>query len=111
MYLTPSIVLSQLHIAAPDYFNIVEAIQNVVGYINTNRGFRAIGWYKHGTINDRTPVENNNNNADNEVNGSEINYRIVQLIPTNQKILDPSYLLGMGLEQLKYYISLLHNAN
>ena len=82
--------MSQLDIIAPEYFNIVEAIQNVVSYINRNRGFSAIGWYKHGTINDQVLLENNNNtnfnknsNADNEVNASEINYHIVQLIPTN----------------------------
>ena len=110
-YLSPSIVLSQVDIAAPEYFNIVEAIQKVVGCINRNRGFTATGWYKHGTINDRTMVENTNNNTDNQVNASEINYCIVQLIPTNTKILDPSHLLGIGLEQLKYDVSLLHNAN
>ena len=36
LYLSPNIVLSQLDIAAPGYFNIVEAIQHVVGYINRN---------------------------------------------------------------------------
>ena len=111
LYLSPSIILSQLDIVPPEYFNIVEAIQNVIGYINRNRGFTATGWYKHGTINDRTMVENTNNNTDNQVNASEINYCIVQLIPTNTKILDPSHLLGIGLEQLKYDVSLLHNAN
>ena len=116
-YLSPSIVLSQLDIAAPEYFNIVEAIQNVIVYINRNGGFTAIGWYKHGTINDRTLVEknnntifNNNNNADNQANASEINYCIIQLIPTNQKIQE-SHQLEMGLEQLKYDVSLLLNAN
>ena len=91
-YLSSSIFLSQLDIADPEYFNIVEAIQNVIGYINRNGGFIAIRWYKHGTINDRALVENNNNtnsnnnnNTDDQVNASEINYYIVQLIPTNQK--------------------------
>ena len=119
LYLSPSIVLSQLDIAAPEYFNITEAIQNVVGYINSNGDVTAIGQYKCGTINDRTLVENknngnsnnNNNNADNQLNASETKYCNVQLIPTNQEILDPSHLLGMGLEQLKYDMSLLHNAN
>ena len=84
--------MSQLDIAAPEYFNVMEAIQNIIGYINRNRGFAGIGWRKHGTINNRTLVENNsnvksnnNNNAYNQVNASEINYGIVQLIPTNQK--------------------------
>ena len=89
-----------------------------MGYINRNGGFTATRWYKHGTINDRILVENknntssnNNNNEDNQVNASEINYRIVQLIPTNKKILYPSHPIGMGLEQLKYDVSLLHNVN
>ena len=104
--------MSQLDIVAPEYFNIVEAIQNVIGYINRNGGFTAIGCYKHGTINDRTLIENNNNNnAGNEIYASEINYHIVQLILTNKKNLDASYLLGMGLEQLKYDVSLQHNTN
>ena len=51
-----------------------------------------LGWYKHGTINDRTLVENNNNtnsnnnnHIDNQVNASENNYCIVQLISTINK--------------------------
>ena len=79
LYLFPNIVLSQLDIAAPEYFNIVKAIQTVINYINRNGGFTAIGWYKHGTINDMTLVENNNN-TDNQVNTSEINYRTEKLI-------------------------------
>ena len=110
-YLSPSIVLSQMDFVAPECFNNVEAIQNMISYINRNGGFTATGWYNHGTINDGTLVENNNNNTDNQVNASEINYGIVKLIPTNQKILDPSHLLGIGSEQLKYDRSLLHNAN
>ena len=84
LYLSPSINLSQLDITAPEYFNIMEPMQNMVGYINRNRGLTATQWYKHGTINDRTLEEKNNSatsynnsNADNQANASEINHRVV----------------------------------
>ena len=118
LYLSLSIILSQLDIAAPECFDNVEAIQNMVSHINRNKCFTAMVWYKHGTINNRILVENNNDtntnnhkNADNQVNTCQINYHIVQLILTNKKNLDASYLLGMGLEQLKYDVSLQHNTN
>ena len=110
-YLSPNIILSQVDIAAPEYFSIVDAIQNVIGYIYWNGDSRAMGWCKHGNINDRISVEHNNNNTDNHVNASEINYCIVQLIPINQKNLDSNHLLWIGLNQLKYDASLPHNAN
>ena len=104
LYLSPSTIPSQFRYCRPEYFHI-ETNQNMVGCINRNGGFTAIRWYKYETINDRTLVKNsnninsrNNNNADNQVNVSEINYCIVQLIPIYQKILDPSHLIGMGLE-------------
>ena len=90
LYLSSSIVLSQLDIVALEHFIIVEATQNMVSYIN--RRLSALGWYKYGTINDGTLVKNsndtssnNNSNAGNQVNACEINYRVVQLLPTKQK--------------------------
>ena len=50
-YMSPSMILSQLDIAVPKYFNIVQAIQNMVSNISMNRGSEARGWFIHSNKN------------------------------------------------------------
>jgi hypothetical protein len=123
LYLTepfsPNVTLSQLDMASEEYFNVIKCIENVVDFINKNEGFTAIGWYKNGTINDRTLVSNhpttgasngNQNGVDqqNQVNSSEVNYRIIELMPTNRDFLDRDTIAGRALHRLKYNVSFLH---
>ena len=124
LYLTepfsPNVTLSQLDMASEEYFSVMECMENVVNFINNNEGFTAIGWYKNGTINDRTLVSNHpttggsngiqnaGGDQQNQVNSSEVNYRIIELMPTNRDFLDKDTVAGRALNRLKYNVSFLH---
>ena len=117
---SPNVTLSQLDMASEEYFNVMECMENAVNFINNNEGFTAIGWYKNGTINDRTLVSNHATNGtsngvqnggvdqQNQVNSSEVNYRIIELMPTNRDFLDKDTVAGRALNRLKYNVSFLH---
>ena len=45
------------------FFNFLDCISNVIDLINGNFRFVAVGWYKHGVINDKAIVEGKNKNS------------------------------------------------
>ena len=94
----------------------MESIDIVVDFIHGNGGFKIIGWYKFGLINDRSFVSNNGNISSRnrnyskniQVNNGEINFHVIEILPTDSTVLDPTSDLGMQLNAIKFYINILH---
>ena len=95
-------------------WDIEDAVVRVKDYVNNNGGWTIIGWYKRGAIKDKSLVgesasEGNRNlgsNGNDEVVGSgQLNFHIVELLPTNRRFLDPNTCEGMHLHRLKYDVS------
>ena len=69
------------------YFELLKSVDEVVSLINTDGGFSVIGWYKRGSINDVSHEE-----AQNQVESSDVNYHIVKIYPTSDAVLKkPEY--------------------
>ena len=67
-----------------EYFDVKDAIGNVVELVNNNGGWTFVGWYKFGIITDKSLLDLPPSNAvSTEVTSGQINYHIVQLLPTN----------------------------
>ena len=47
-----------------EYFDIEDAIRNVVELVNNNGGWTVVGWYKRGKINDQS-MDNDSNQSNN----------------------------------------------
>ena len=62
---------------------VEDSIDNVVNYINEHDGFKIVGWYKRGEINDQ-----GGNQGDNEekVEAGEIGFHVVLLKPIDSNI-------------------------
>ena len=113
--LSPSIKISALNMT-DEYFDLLDSIDEVVSYINSNGGFTVVGWYRRGIINDRTLVDRNananngrNNNAntndDLQVGAGEVNYHVVDLYPTDRALLDKTTELGGQLHEKKFDVA------
>ena len=93
---------------APDLFwNLEFAIEEVVDFINENGGWTVVGWYKRGSIKDRSLIEStgssnsaSNANEDTTVGSGNLNFHVVELLPTNQALLDKNTYLGAALLSL-----------
>ena len=117
--LSANVPQTQHDMASEEYFNVMECMENAVNFINNNEGFTTLGWYKNGTINDKTLISNHATNGtsngvqnaginqQNQVNPSEVNYRIIEPMPTN-RVFNKNTIAGRALNRLKYNISLLH---
>ena len=102
-----------------EFFDLLDAIENVISHINDNGGFTVVGWYRRGTINDRTLVESrssnnttngrsNNNTSTNEdiqVVAGEMTYHVVELYPTNRSLMDKTSILGEELHEKKFDVA------
>jgi len=114
-HISPSVTLHQLDLATEEFHKLMICIQDVVKFVNENGGFTVIGWYKRGTINDRTLVNstagpsNFSANEQEQVDAGDVNYRIIELLPTNKKLFDASCLPGSALALLKYDVTRLHS--
>ena len=99
---------------------LLDAIDECIQFINMNGGLTIVGWYKRGVINDRSMIiQASNNNTfngqakqddDAQVNAGDVNYHIVQIIPTNHDFLDNSTNLGTQLFQKKLNFSTLNDS-
>ena len=70
-----------------EYFKLQKCVKEVVTFINNNGGFSVVGWYKRGSINDVSHEE-----AQNQVESSDVNYHIVKMYPTSEAVLKlPKY--------------------
>ena len=108
--------LFQLHTDAFD--QMILQTEECVDKINLNDGFTVIGWYKRGSINDRGQQANRDNGGNNgfnnnveaaQIEGGEISYHIVEILPTNQDFLDENSTLGTELNELKFDQTLFNN--
>ena len=67
-----------------EYFDIEDAIRNVVELVNNNGGWTVVGWYKRGKINDQSMDNdsnqsnnrNGNNNDEDQVDNGEICFHL-----------------------------------
>ena len=70
-----------------------------------------MGWYKRGSIKDRSLIESStinnssNSNEDATVGSGHLNNHVVELTPTNQQLLDRNILLGAELNEIKFDVS------
>uniref|UniRef100_A0A7S1B427 Uncharacterized protein n=1 Tax=Corethron hystrix TaxID=216773 RepID=A0A7S1B427_9STRA len=75
-------------------WDIEDAIERVRNYVNTHGGWTIIGWYKRGAIRDRSLVGESRGNAGNNrntvtnsrdeiVGAGQLNFHIVELLPTD----------------------------
>ena len=95
-----------------------EDIDAFINFINSHGGFKVIGWYKRGIINDQSPIvtskinyrgningnANNTNidifNNDMQVDYGDISYHFVHIPPINRNLLD--YTTGIGQKILSF---------
>ena len=82
-----------------NFFDLQEAIENVVDYINKNGG-KVVGWYKRGKVQYHTVLVQNSNDPNNtkfgnsanqknaQVDNSEINFHPCIVRSTNEKFTD-----------------------
>ena len=106
--LSPNVGLQSVQILTEAYFNISTSIDACVEVINENGGFTVIGWYKKGMINDKTLLGHGTGSEDIQVQNSEINYHIVEILPTNTDLLRKDSHIGRMLEENKYDVDQLH---
>ena len=82
--------------------------------MNNNDGWTVVRWYKRGLIKDKSLIEARNNNSsssnDETVGSGQLSYHIVEVLPSNQDILDANIVLGVNLNALKYAVSILNHA-
>lgn len=100
--------------------NLLECIDDCINLINRNGGFTILGWYKRGIINDKSLMTNHSNNnssrnsnneQDTQVDSGDISYHIVQIVPTNRAFLDDTTPLGRELNEAKFDVNQIQNAN
>ena len=99
------------------FFDLEDAVENVIRLINSNGGFTVIGWYKRGEITDRTLLHQtkktegqkqfNNETSDIQIDNSTINYHPCVIKPTNEEFLDKKSNLYKQLKNLKFDTSVL----
>ena len=99
----PSTVTVNALTMTQEYFDIEDAITNVVNLINNNGGWTVTGWYKRGLITDKSLLEVPPSNVvSTEVVSGQINYHIVQLLPSNEDFMDKGTDLFKELQTKKY---------
>ena len=72
---------------------MLDCIDNIVEFIDNNGGFVVTVWYNIGTINDIVLIDLDssaggriaagNNNQENQVTASDVNYHVVEMLLTN----------------------------
>ena len=88
-----------------DFWDIEDCIKNVLDLVNRNGGWTVVGWYKRGVITDKSLLEVPLSNAvSTQVAAGQINYHIVQMIPTNTKFLVRDTELYKDLQREKYNV-------
>ena len=92
--------------ATKDFWDIEDCILNVLDLINSNGGWTVVGWYKRGVITDKSLLEVPLSNVvSTQVAAGQINYHIVQMIPTNRSFLVCGTALYQDLQREKYNVS------
>ena len=111
-YIPGSVKVSALRMSSNSdaFFNLEDAIDGAVGFINDNDGWTATGWYKRGIITDKTLVTsgvttNANKDTSEQVDAGQLTYHVIELLPTDKTILDKHSDKGQELQKLKYDVS------
>ena len=108
----PTVSKSSLSQANRLYWDLEECIEDVVDFVNDNGGWTVVGWYKRGSIKDRSLIESSGGN--NTTNGNEdhatvgsgkLSFHIVELTPKHQAIMDRNTELGADLAVRKFDVS------
>ena len=114
----PTVRKSSLSQSSDHFWELETAIENVVNFVNENGGWTVIGWYKRGSIKDRSLIEStgsnnitNNSNEGTTVGSGNLNFHVVELLPTNQELLDKTTYLGADLDELKFDVSTITDHN
>jgi hypothetical protein len=93
------------------YWEIEEAVENVVDYVNDNGGWTIVGWYKRGLITDQSLLAATSNtlssntsstNENGQVGSGNVNFHVVQMLPFDHSLLDLASAQGRHLNSLKY---------
>ena len=109
----PTVRKNTLNQTSDLFWQLEECITNVVEYVNENGGWTVVGWYKRGSMKDRSLIEvANNNNANEEdttVASGKLNMHIIELLPTNNLLMNPTTDLGRNLNALKFDVGNLSN--
>ena len=102
------------------FFDLEDAVEQVIHLINSNGGFTVIGWYKRGEITDRTLLhqkkkidsqKQSNETSDVQIDNSTINYHLCVIKPTKTSFFDKKSKLYEKLAELKFDSSvLLHSS-
>lgn len=89
-----------------------ETIENIIECVNNHGGWKVIGWYSQGIINDRTLTgminnssssrTSNLNNAETQVNGSGLTYHFVKIIPTDTTLQNEETFNGNFYNDVKF---------
>ena len=99
----PSTITVNALTMTQEYFDIETAITNVVNLVNENGGWTVTGWYKRGLITDKSLLEVPPSNVvSTEVASGQINYHIVQLLPSNEDFMVEGTDLYNELQLKKY---------
>jgi hypothetical protein len=110
-HLPGSIKVSAIRMSSKNnvFFDIEDAMENVVDHVNDNGGWTIIGWYKRGIITDKSliasGVTTNANNENEEIEAGQLTHHIVQIIPTDRSFLNETSINGRALLRLKYDVS------
>ena len=78
----------------------------MINFVNENDGWTVVGWYKRGSMKDRSLIEASNNNNSSEedttVTSGKLNMHIIELLPTNHLLMNSTTELGRNLDALKF---------
>ena len=108
----PSTVTVNALTMSQEYFDIEDAIGKVVELVNDNGGWTVIGWYKRGVITDKSLLEVPPSNVvSSEVTAGQINYHIIQLLPSKKSFMDEGSNLNLQLNEKKYDTSRMYQAH
>ena len=114
--LSATVNQSNLSRTSNHFMVLKNAIRAVINHINGNGGWTAVCWAKQGCIKDKSLInaesttisrQGRDDENNNTTTSGEINYHIIELLPTNTGFLDRNTVDGRTLDALKFDVSLL----
>eukprot|EP00957_Ditylum_brightwellii_P084463 6422797-Ditylum_brightwellii.AAC.1 len=108
-HMLPEMVKVGTFHASQAYFDFKSCTLKSIKFINENGSFTVQGWLKRVIINNGSLLELESSGGElNHVNFSEINYRFIQILPTNCDIITEGTKPFNSLNDLKYGITHVH---
>ena len=87
-----------------DIYNIEDAIENNVDFINDHGGFTVAVWYSRRQINDKSLIGMATKSNEGQVDDGRMNYHIIQILPTNANISKRDNHLSTEFNKLKFKV-------